>query len=176
MTAPEQPSVITASPAKSRSRVNKWLLVNVGVLIATVAASVLILILTNSSTHAPTARPTKSTATVSGFVAFQAGNSLFVNGTASRIPPGDTVWLVFRPLNGRYLPLTPVKLGQSGIFGESVSIYSRLFFRQGAGFLYAVLCNRSANLILEESLQVGIPSLPGGAVILAVQSIAILQP
>jgi hypothetical protein len=177
MTSPEPPKVTKVSPTKSGSQIKKWLLVNTGFFIVTAAAAIIIAVAPKAS-HGPasTVKPTPraTVATVSGLVAFQSTpTALFVSGTASNIPPSKILWIVLRPVNvSIYYPLTQVDTSQSKTFAEQLDLTNIPAYQLGnGGFIYAMLCDQSANLIFEQSRYIGTPILPRGAVPLAITQI-----
>jgi hypothetical protein len=183
MTAPGRHSVPTARSSRPRSN-SKGRRAALGANVAVVAIAGLITatgaIIARVSVPTPTPTPTSTSTSspdstsvptlsvISNFAATQVGsNSFVVNGAVSGIPSSSTVWLVARPNDGKYYPVTPITINQTGIFSSNIFLGQSISRPTGFVFFYAVLCDPSANLIFKSAIQ-GIPTLPSGAVILAV--------
>jgi hypothetical protein len=188
VSASERSKATKAGPAKHRSRITFWtLIVNLVVLIIAVVASLGIVNLghtptpTPTPTHTPTPTPTPApeiSTPVVFFHALQAGpNVIEIQASVSDIPPGDTVWIVSRSATYLYyLPLAPITVEQQGSFVSSITLTPEQVFQLGNGpiFLYAVVCNPSANFILRVSPQ-GLDALPAGAFIVGVTQLELTQ-
>jgi hypothetical protein len=176
MTAPERPRTVKAGSSKSSSRVrtpSRLLAVNGIIAVIAVVASGIIGLL-GSNVLGPSSKPTPTiSAAVPGILDFSihpTGINIFsVTGTASAIPPGNTIWLIYKLQQGSYFPISSVKPASNGHFNTSI----HLSFGQPERvvFLYAVLVGQTENAAFKTSQATGLAALPSDVLILSIQSL-----